>query len=210
MRALLPILLMFAVPLGAGEARDFLPQDHGLRYVGHEGSAAVTVEITLRERLDGELEYVRWVTPRGWTSWFRKASRSGALLAFRDDRLQPLGYDPGTGEYRPPPAELEPGALDELGVRLRARADIARGLREARYRVWRDDDRLETWTLTVTGTDTVETPDGRYTCLKFRLGSESEWLEGWSAPLLVFHFVKLEHWRDGKRLSALLLDDKQL
>jgi hypothetical protein len=208
MRALTLITLLLALT-GGTEGRDFLPLDHGLRYVGHEGRIPVTVEITLREKLGGELEYTRWVTPRSWATWFRNASRSCSTLVYEDERLRPTGYDAGAGP-RSPPADLPQGALDELAVRLRARSDIARGLRQAEYPVWREDGSLENWWLEVMEAETVSTPNGNYESLKFRLGTQTEWLEGWSAPLLVFHFVKLVHWRDGHKVGELLLDEKQL
>jgi hypothetical protein len=56
----------------------------------------------------------------------------------------------------------------------------------------------------------VQTPNGAYQSLKFRLGSDTDWIDGWSAPLLVFHFVKIDTWRGGKKVGELRLDDKQL
>ena len=209
MRVPILITLLLLALTDVAQGRDFLPQDHGLRYVGYEGRMPVKVEITLRERLDGELEYTRWVMPRGWARWFRNASRSCSTLVYEDELLQPTGYDAGSGP-KPPPADLPRGTLDELAVLLRARADIARGLRRAEYPVWRDDGSRETWVLEVMGPETVRTPDGDYQSLKFRLGTPSEWLEGWSAPLLVFHFVKLVHWRGDQKVSELRLDEKQL
>lgn len=205
---LLPLLFLVLACCPAA-ASDFLPRQHGLRYVGHEGVTPVTVELTLTRRPDGSYEYVEWVAPRSWASWFRRAAVTRSRLGYQGELLVPLGVDSGSGVERPP-AELAPGALDVLSVRLRARGDIARGLRHAEYLVWTGGDRLESWTLEVNGAATVETPDGSYDCLRFRLGSDTEWLEGWSSPLLVFHFAKLERWRDGRKTGALLLDDKQL
>jgi hypothetical protein len=195
--------------LNVAIAHDFLPLDHGLRYVGRDGFMPVTVEVTLRSQLGGELEYVQRVTPRSWAAWFGRPTRTLARLQFRDDHLVSLGVDAGQGTQLPP-ANLAAGTLDAFGVRLRVRADIARGAREAEYAVWNGGGRHETWTLEVTGAETVVTPDGTYQSLKFRLGSETEWIEGWSAPLLVFHFVKLVQWRDGRKVGELRLDDKQL
>jgi hypothetical protein len=204
---LLLLLLVLACHPAAGS--DFVPSQHGLRYVGHEGVTPVTVELTLTAQLDGSYDYVEWVAPRSWAAWFRKTTVTRSRLAYQDERLVPLGIDSGAGVERPP-AGLAAGALDVLSVRLRARGDIARGLRHAEYLVWTGGDRLESWTLQVNGTATVETPNGRYDCLKFRLGSDTEWIEGWSSPLLVFHFARLERWRDGRKTGELLLDDKQL
>jgi hypothetical protein len=203
---LMPLLFLASNP---SVARDFLPGDHGLRYVGRDGVRPVTVEVTFRTLLEGECEYVEWMMPRGWASWFGRPQRTLSRLRFRDDLLVLLGVDSGAGLLAPP-SDLAAGALDALGVRLRARADIARGLRQAEYAVWRGGEAHETWILEVTGEETIETPDGPYQALKFRLGSKSEWIEGWSAPLLIFHFVKLVHWHDGKKISELRLDDKQL
>lgn len=209
MRNLLVLILAMLATAGPAAGRDYLPNDHGLRYVGHEGLVPVTVEITLQARPDGTLDYAQWVGPRGWASWFGRPTMTRTHLLYRDELLVPLGYDTGQGET-PMPADVAAGSLDELAVRLRARADIARGLREAHYTVWSPAGGVRTWTLEVNGAETVQTPNGAYQSLKFRLGSETEWLEGWSAPLLVYHFVKLVSWREGKKTSELHLDDKQL
>lgn len=201
-----PLLALYAVN---GLADDLLPLDHGLRYVGRDGRTPVVVEVTLRERPGGDLEYVQWVTPTQWGAWFKEPAVTRCRLRYQDDALVTLDVDQGLGVKRPP-SDLSAGALDALAVRLRARADIARGLKHAEYSVWNGGDDLEIWTLAVAGPDSVETPDGRYEALKFRLGSEDDWIEGWSAPLLVFHFVRIEHWRDGKKVGELRLDDKQL
>lgn len=209
MRRLGFLFLAMLASASATAGRDYLPSDHGLRYVGHEGIIPVTVEITLQVRPDGTLDYAQWIAPRGWASWFGRPAVTRTHLQFRNDLLVPLGYDAGQGEA-PPPAGLAAGSLDALAVRLRARADIARGLRHAQYVVWNGGDAPETWVLEVNGAETVQTPDGAYQSLKFRLGSQTDWIEGWSAPLLVFHFVKLVSWRDGKKISEFSLDDKQL
>jgi hypothetical protein len=207
-RSLYAWLLVLAAGCQPAAGQDFVPQEHGLRYVGHEGRMPVTVEVTLREGTGGNYEYVLWVTPRSWASWFWRPTRLRSTLAYRDELLVPRGFDAGDGAERPP-AGLPPGALDPFGVRLRARADIARGLRSAEYMVWRGGETYEPWRLQVTGTETVKTHDGSYEALKFRLGSETEWIDGWSAPLLVFHFVKLVSWRDGRKTSEVALEDKQ-
>jgi len=199
-------LLVFAT---LAAAQDYLPGDHGLKYAGREGKRPVKVEITLREQPDGVLEYVEWTMPQGWARWFNRASVRRARLAFADDRLSVLEFDPGDGRMAPP-ATLPTAALDEFSVRLRARADIARGLRSAEYTVWRADGATQTWRLQVGEPGAVDTPDGNYQALPFRLGTDSEWLAGWSAPLLVFHFVQLEHWRDDRKISEVRLEDKQL
>lgn len=203
-----PVLLL-ALMMNAAMARDFLPADHGLRYVGSIGIVPVTVEVTLRERPGGVLEYVEWVKPRNWAKWLRRPSVSRARLRFADDALELIDVDTGEGA-QPPPVEPDNDALDALSIRLRARADIARGLVHAEYAVWNGDHAHETWTLDVTGPETVQTPDGPYDTLKFRLGSDTEWIEGWSAPLLVFHFVKIDSWRGGRKTAELSLDDKHL
>lgn len=190
-------------------AQDFLPLDHGLAYSGTAGIRPVRVEVTLRTQLDGTLEYVEWLAPTGWARWLTRSRVRRATLAYVDEQLRPLGFDPGDGMLTPP-ADLPPRALDELSVRLRARADIARGLRSAEYPVWRADGAVEQWTLTVGAAETVVTPDGRYQALRFRLGTAEEWLEGWSVPLLVFHFARLEHWRDGRQVGELVLEAKEL
>lgn len=205
----LSVALALALVAAAGLADDLLPLEHSLRYVGRDGRTPVVVEITLRERLDGELEYVEWVTPTEWGAWFKEPAATRCRLLYRDGNLATVDVDHGLGAQRPP-SDVSTGALDALSVRLRARADIARGLDHAEYTVWNGGEALEKWTLEVSGPDSVATPDGRYEALRFRLGSDSEWFEGWSAPLLVFHFVRIEHWRDGKMVSELSLDDKQL
>lgn len=207
-RTLYACLLVLASAARAAAGQDFVPQEHGLRYVGHEGRMPVTVEVTLREGTDGIFEYVQWVTPRSWASWFWRPVRLRSTLAYRDELLVPREFDAGdVAEH--PPAGLPSGALDSLGVRLRARTDIARGLKSAEYVVWRGGETYEPWLLQVTGAETVKTHDGSYETLKFRLGSETEWIDGWSAPLLVFHFVKLVSWRDGRKISEVALEDKQ-
>lgn len=209
LRGLCRSLLLLALTMDAAMALDFLPSDHGLRYVGRAGIVPVTVEVTLHERPGGVLEYVEWVTPRSWASWLRSPTYSRARLRFQNDVLELIDVDTGDGA-RPPPEGPVDHVLDRLSIRLRARADIARGLVHAEYTVWNGDHAHETWTLDVSGTETVQTPDGSYDTLRFRLGSDSQWIEGWSAPLLVFHFVKIDSWRDGKKTAELGLDDKQL
>jgi hypothetical protein len=201
------VLLTGCAALAA--AQDYLPRDHGLKYAGRDGMRPVKVEVTLREQPDGTLEYVEWTMPQGWARWFTRASVRRARLAFADGRLSVLDFESGDGR-KAPPTDLPAAALDEFSVRLRARADIARGLPGAEYVVWRADGGTETWRLEVGEPGTVETPDGTYQALSFRLGTDSEWFEGWSAPLLVFHFVQLEHWRDGRKTGELRLEDKQL
>lgn len=202
-----------AVALGVlgwpATAADLLPLDHSLRYVGREGRTPVVVEVTLRERPGGDLEYVQWITPTGWGAWFSEPAATRSRLQYREETLVTIEVDHGLGAEKPP-ADLSAGALDALSVRLRARADIARGVKRAEYTVWNGGDGLEKWTLEVGDPATAQTPDGSYEALKFRLGSDSQWIEGWSAPLLVFHFVRIESWRDGKKTGELELDDKQL
>lgn len=209
LRGLCRPLVLLALTMNAAMARDFLPSDHGLRYVGRIGIVPVTVEVTIRERPDGVLEYVEWVTPRTWAKWLRSPSFSRARLRFQDDVLELIDVDTGDGA-QPLPSGPANDALDALSIRLRARADIARGLMHAEYTVWDGGHAHETWTLEVSGAETVQTPDGPYDALKFRLGSDTQWIEGWSAPLLVFHFVKMDSWRDDKKTAELSLDDKQL
>lgn len=209
LRGLCRSLVLLALTMNAAMARDFLPSDHGLRYVGRVGIVPVSVEVTLRERPGGVLEYVEWVTPRSWAKWLRSPSFSRARLRFQDDALELIDVDTGDGA-QPPPSGPVNNALDALSIRLRARADIARGLMHAEYTVWNGGQAHETWTLEVSGAETVQTPDGHYDTLKFRLGSDTQWIEGWSAPLLVFHFVKIDSWRDGEKTAELSLDDKQL
>lgn len=206
LRRLSPALALVAV---TGFADDLLPLEHSLRYIGREGRTPVVVEVTLRERPGGDLEYVQWITPTGWGAWFSEPTAIRSRLRYREDTLATIDVDHGLGAEKPP-SDLSAGALDALSVRLRARADIARGNKRAEYTVWNGRDGLENWTLEVNGPGTVRTPDGAYEALKFRLGSETEWIEGWSAPLLVFHFVRIESWRDGKKTGELDLDDKQL
>lgn len=200
-------LLILAWTGAAGQ--DLYPLDHGLAYEGTDGIRPVRVEITLRQQRDGTLEYAEWVMPTGWARWLTRSRVRRAMLAYADETLRPRSLDTG-GEAAAPPADLPPGALDELSVRLRARADIARGLRTATYPVWRADGTIEQWTLELGAAETVSTPDGNYQALRFRLGTGQEWLEGWSAPLLVFHFVRLEFWRDGERIGELALVAKEL
>lgn len=190
-------------------AQDFFPLDHGLGYIGKDGGRPVRVEITLREQLDGTLEYVEWTIPRSWARWVTGTRVRRATLAYVDEQLLPLAFDAGDGAVAAP-ADLPPGTLDELSVRLRARTDIAQGRRSAEYSVWRADGTVERWTLELGEADTIATPDGNYQALRFRLGTADEWLEGWSVPLLVFHFARLELWREGERVSALALEEKEL
>ena len=209
LRRLCWLMAMLAASASVAIARDFMPLDHGLRYVGRDGIIPVSVEVTLRQRPDGAYEYVHWVSPRSWAGWFGRTSVLRSRLRFQDDLLMSIELDDGQGA-RQPPADLAAGTLDFFSVRLRARADIAQGLKHAEYTVWNGGDARETWTLEVTGTETVQTPNGAYQSLKFRLGSDTDWIEGWSAPLLVFHFVKIDTWRGGKKVGELRLDDKQL
>lgn len=190
-------------------AMDRVPQPHGLRYEGREGRTPVTVEITLRERPGGVFEYVRWVTPTGWAAWFRDPEVTRTRLRYQDARLVLVGREEREEKDAAPPADLAPGTLDSLGIRLRARADLARGIQEAEYEVWKDGA-TEAWTLQVTGRERVDTPDGGYDCLRVRLGTASDWIEAWSAPLLLFHFVRIEHWQDGRKAAEIALSAKEL
>jgi hypothetical protein len=209
MRATAFLFLLLLAPAAVAAERDLRPLDHGLRYVGKQGLTPVTVEITLRELPGGSLEYIRWVGPRGWAGWLSNPYSARTTLAYRDERLVTLSYEDKAGR-KAPPADAAPGLLDELAVFLRARADIARGARQAEYLVWRADGSQEPWSLTVSGPAEAETPNGTYQCLRFRLGDDDEWVEGCSAPLLVFHFVTLVHWREGRKVSELRLEEKQL
>jgi hypothetical protein len=149
--------------------------------------------------------------PAASCSWGRGTSTLRTRLEYRDGLLVPVSYDDGNGKgEQTPPGNLLRGTLDELSVRLRARSDIVRGLQEAEYTVWRGGDTVETWKLNVLDRETVETPDGEYECFKLRLGNDKEWIEAWSAPLLLFHFVKIDRWRNGEKIAELRLDDKQL
>lgn len=204
--ALLLAPLALAITALPAIAIDLLPVDHSLRYVGTDDGQAVTVDITAREQRGGELDYVEWITPHGDAAREPRVTR--VRLAYREQTLVPVGVDTGEGMRAPPP-ELAAGTLDALSVRLRARADIARGLRQAEYQVWTGEVG-ETWTLEVSGAEKIPTPDANYESLKFRLGSDSEWIEGWSAPLLLFHFVRIDEWREGQRVGTLALEAKQL
>lgn len=209
LRGVCPFVALFLAVIGPVQGLDLRPVDHGLRYVGHEGRLPVSVEVTLRERANGDFEYVQWLEPRSWASWFGRAKATRSQLQFRNDLLVTIACE-DPGGVRTPPPDLSPGVIDEFAVRLRARADIARGARQAEYSVWTGGESVETWILEVSGAETVRTPDGNYETLKFRLGSGTEWIEGWSAPLLVFHFVKIVHWRGGKKIATFELDDKRL
>jgi len=197
------VLVAIALPV---LAIDLLPQGHGLRYSGHEDGTPVRVEITLRERADGDLDYVRWETPTGWRGWLGEPTVTRVRLRYADEHLELSGVVEN-GEFRP--LDLVPGTLDSLGIRLRVRADLARGTERASYQVWHAGE-LETWTLQVAGRERVDTPDGTYDALRFRLGTDSDWIEGWSVPLLIFHFAKLERWEDGRKVTELALEDKEL
>lgn len=112
-----PVLALVALN---GFADDLLPLEHSLRYVGRDGRTPVVVEFTLRERLGGELEYVRWVTPTQWGAWFSEPAATRCRLRYRDGTLATIDVDDGLGAKRPP-SDLSAGALDALAVRLRAR-----------------------------------------------------------------------------------------
>jgi hypothetical protein len=204
--ALLASAAMAAPPV------DYLPGDHGLRYVGREGRLPVIVEITLVERPGQAIEYMRWEGPRSWATLFSDDTKTlRTRLEYRDGLLVPVSYDDGNGQgEQKPPRNLTRGTLDEFSVRLRARADVVRGVQNAEYTVWRGGDTVETWKLNVLNRETVKTPDGEYECFKLRLGNDAEWIEAWSAPLLLFHFVKIDRWRNGEKIAELRLDDKQL
>jgi len=207
MRFLLVLLsLVLTASAPAAAAMDLLPQEHGLRYTGREGDTPVSVEITLRERPQGELDYVRWATPTGWRGFFGEPAVTRVRLRYVDERLELVGFVEDK-ELRP--LDLAPGTLDSLGIRLRVRSDLARGTETATYDVWHKG-RLEKWVLQVAGPERVATPDGTYDALRFRLGTESDWIEGWSVPLLLFHFARIERWEAGRKVAELGLADKQL
>ena len=209
------LLLLLPLALAAGAlptaAMDLLPQEHGLRYTGREGDTPVSVEITLRERRKGALDYVHWVTPTGWRGWFGEPTVTRARYRYEDERLELAGFVENDVLRSPdiPRGTMPPGTLDSLGIRLRARADLARGTKNATYDVWHEG-RLEKWVLRVAGPERVTTPDGTYDALRFRLGTESDWIEGWSVPLLLFHFARIERWEDGRKVAELALEDKEL
>jgi len=212
MRFLL-FLLSSALSVGTlpAAAMDLLPQEHGLRYAGRENGTPVTVEITLRERRDGGLDYVRWATPTGWRGWFGEPTVIRVRYRYEDERLELSGFVEHDVLRSPDiaPDKMPPGTLDSLGTRLRARADLARGTETATYDVWHEG-RLEKWILKVAGPERVTTPDGTYEALRFRLGTERHWIEGWSVPLLLFHFARIERWEDGRKVAELALSDKEL
>ncbi|NGX16662.1 DUF3108 domain-containing protein [Wenzhouxiangella sp. XN24] len=209
------LLVLLSLALAAGTfpaaSMDLRPEEHGLRYTGREGGTPVSVEITLRERRDGALDYVHWVTPTGWRGWFGEPTVTRVRYRYEEERLELSGFVEDDVLRSPDiaPAEMAPGTLDSLGIRLRARGDIARGTEKATYDVWHEG-RLEQWVLQVAGPERVTTPDGTYDALRFRLGTESKWIEGWSVPLLLFHFARIERWEDGRKVAELALEDKEL
>ena len=208
-RGFLPAILAGILAVWAcAPAAAALHAEHSLRYVGWLGWKPVTVEVTLRARPGDLFEYREWVAPRWWAAILGDPEARQTTLRAAGTDLQPVAHENGTGSTSL--AELEPGVVDLLSVRLEARADLARGRSEARYRVWQEDGRIETWTLELTGTDEVDTPDGRYQALTFRLGNGVHWIRGWSAPLLAFHFVRLEFWEEGSRVGSLDLAGREL
>ncbi len=186
-----------------------LHAEHSLRYLGWIGMKPVTVEVTLRARPGDLYEYREWVAPRWWAGFFGEPEMHETMLRAKDADLRPVTHLSWSGD------ETDLGGLpadvvDLLLVRLEARADIAAGTRRADYAVWQEDGSVETWRLEVTGDETVETPDARYRALTFRLGNEEHSIRGWSAPLLAFHFVRLEFWEGDERVGVLELSEKEL
>ena len=92
-------------------AADFVPKDHGLRYLGKEGRTPVVVEITLSERLDGTFDYVQLTGPRSWGAWFNEPKTVRAHLRYKDELLVAEEVDAGDGAAAPP-SGLPPGTLD--------------------------------------------------------------------------------------------------
>jgi len=185
-----------------------LHAEHALRYAGWLGWKPVTVEVTLRQRPGEIYEYREWTSPRWWAAFLGDPVARQTILRVEGAQMRPVSHDDGVGST--PLDGLEADVLDFLSVRLQARADLAAGRSPVEYRVWLEDGRIENWRLEFTGTGEVDTPDGRYQCLTFRLGNESRWLEGWSAPLLAFHFVRLEFWEQGSRVGSLELEAREL
>lgn len=197
------------VALASADAAAALHAEHSLRYAGWMGLKPVTVEITLRKRDAGLYEYREWVSPQWWAAILGDATARRTLMRIDGANFRPVTYEAAEGNTADLES-LEDGAFDLLSVRLEARADIAAGRDGARYRVWQDDGTIETWTLELTGEAEIETPDARYQALTFRLGNDEHWISGWSAPLLAFHFVRLEFWEDGDRRASLDLEAKEL
>lgn len=195
--------------LGAGPAHAVLHAEHALRYTGWMGWTPVTVEVTLRERPGNLYEYREWEAPRWWATVLGSPEARQTMMRVAGSDFRPVSYEAPDGTVSLLD-DLEPDVFDPLGVRLEARADLAAGRREAAYRVWQPDGSIETWRLEVTGDEVVETPDARYRALTFRLGNDAHWIRGWSAPLVVFHFVKLEFWEADKRVGLLELEVKEL
>jgi len=209
-RARTPVrALLLLLALVSADAAGALHAEHSLRYSGWMGFTPVTVEVTLRKRDAGLYEYREWIAPRWWAAALGDPTARRTLMRIDGANFRPVAHEPGEGD----PADLEnleDDAFDLLSVRLEARADIAAGRDGALYRVWQDDGTMETWTLELTGTAEIQTPDARYQALTFRLGNTEHWIAGWSAPLLAFHFVRLEFWEDGDRRASLDLEAKEL
>jgi len=185
-----------------------LHAEHSLRYVGWVGWKPVTVEITLRERAGGLYEYREWTAPRWWAALLGDPVARQTTLRAAGSDFRPVAHE--NGATTSPLDHLEPDVVVFLSVRLEARADLAADRHGARYQVWQEDGRVEDWTLELTGTGEVDTPDGRYQCVTFRLGNDARWIRGWSAPLLAFHFVRLEFWEEGRRVGSLDLESREL
>ncbi|MEJ2515194.1 MAG: hypothetical protein P8080_02905 [Gammaproteobacteria bacterium] len=198
------LLALACQPAGA-----VLHAEHSLRYLGWMGLKPVTVEITLRARPRDMFEYREWIAPRWWAGFFGEPEMHETMLRAEDSDFRPVIHTSWSGEavdLQTLPDEV----VDLLLVRLEARADIASGVRQADYAVWQDDGTIETWRLEVTGDETVETPDARYRALTFELGNKDHSIRGWSAPLLAFHFVRLEFWEGQDRVGVLELAEKEL
>jgi len=208
-RGRLSALLAGLVAVGLwATAAAALHAEHSLRYVGWLGWKPVTVEVTLRKRAGDLFEYREWVAPRWWAALLGDPVARQTTLRAAGSDFRPVAHQNGTGTSSL--EHLEPDVVDLLAVRLEARADLAAGRSGVRYRVWQEDGRIETWTLERTGTGEVDTPDGRYQCLTFRLGNDARWIRGWSAPLLAFHFVRLEFWEEDRRIGSLDLESREL
>ena len=125
-----------------------------------------------------------------------------STLRVEGANFRPVTYEDGAASSSL--SGLEPDEVDLLSVRLEARADLASGRSGRDYRVWLEDGRIETWTLELTGTGEVTTPDGRYQCLTFRLGNETRVEDGVVSRVVVRLPDRLRPWPGRGRAGALV------
>lgn len=230
-RLLLALTLLLAT---AGAAAEFTaPPDYRAEYELNKGPLTLGRATLEFQRLAGERYLYRMYTrPTGMASLFyddriHEHSR-GRITAdgFRPERYvyrrsgddkareAELTFDWEANEVfndvgdHPWHLDIPPDTLDRVVSPLQLMHDLAeRGDRDTlTYRI-ADGGKLKTYTLSIAGEETVDTPAGRFRTLKVVRRDEDGERETrlWCAPALGYLAVKVEQWEEDDGTVELLL-----